>query len=59
MLLASSPDVADLFVQLNENDPDLYSSIDEMSEKNAGVQFPHASRKARKLIERIKSKKSK
>lgn len=49
MQIITDKELAAVFRDIDENDPDLYSSIDEMCEANEGRAFPTRSKKARKL----------
>lgn len=47
--LMTDAKAVELFEAVDDADPDLYDSIDEMIEANDGKPFPERSRKARKL----------
>lgn len=51
--LARDPALQEQFEAVDENDPDLYSSIAEMSLTNSGAMFPERSPKARLLREKL------
>ena len=43
------------FSAVDEKDPDLYASIEEMREANQGAEFPVHDRAAQKLLRRVQA----
>ena len=54
--LARDEPTREQFGAVDENDPDLYASIDEMVEANEGCAFPATHPKARKVATRVEGR---
>lgn len=55
MSLMTNPEAAAALEAVDETDPDLYGSIEEMCAANEGCRFPAESAKARKLLRQKRS----
>jgi hypothetical protein len=55
MLMMRKPSVAELVESIDDNDPDLYSSIEEMCRANAAKPFPKGKAGAR-VLRKLKKK---
>lgn len=56
MMLMTTPGAVDVFEAVNENDPKLYASIEEMVAANAGKRFPSRAPKAKRLVAKLEKR---
>ncbi len=53
MVLMTTPDAATLYEKIDDKDPSLYGSIEEMVRANMGKRFPRRNTKARRLLSKL------
>lgn len=56
LVLISNKSAGPVFEKVNEDDPNLYGSIDEMVRANVGKRFPNRAPKAKRLVAKLEKR---